>query len=34
MKERALDVFCMLLVGIAAGVELYLVYEFRSVILP
>lgn len=30
MKERALDVFCMLLAGIGAGTAIYLVVAFRA----
>ena len=30
MKERALDLFCMLLVGIGAGTVTFLVVAFRA----
>ncbi len=33
-RELALDLFCMLLAGVGVGTTWYLVYEFRSVILP
>ncbi len=34
MKDLALDVFCMFLVGVGVGTTWFLVYQFRSVILP
>lgn len=34
MKDLALDVFCMFLVGVGVGATWFLVYQFRSVILP